>query len=117
MITASRLTESIDMSVDPCEDFVEFACGKAFMKYERIAAGRLNSLTNQEEVTINGHTVQVAWVRQKLIEELNQPYRIEEHRAIGLAKMYWQSCRISELKKLIFQPPAVLPYAFAAASI
>ena len=109
-----RLRNSIDERINPCDDFIEFACGNQLKRFEEQIAGRWNGdshISNQPFIKPTTYSLHLWRIRDLLKHELDKPYHIKEHRSIRLAKMYWQSCKISEYhnnKKKIIQKKQTL---------
>ncbi|XP_015590576.1 neprilysin-2 [Cephus cinctus] len=86
---ANRIKSIIDESLNPCEDFMEFSCGRLNSYYSqnsyKYPRARSSVLIQHYET-----------LESKIIEELDEPVRPDEHRGISLAKLYWQSCKITK---------------------
>lgn len=80
--TASEISTYLNKSVDPCENFYEFACGN-YLKKMKIPEGRNNFdlFVAVDEIIL-----------EKLRSILNEPLQPNEPRPFQLAKYFYLSC-------------------------
>ncbi|XP_020617115.1 endothelin-converting enzyme homolog [Orbicella faveolata] len=95
---ASDLMNSVDPSVDPCEDFYRFACGGWMKKYPRPPSS--NRWDQFEKLTTENNEVIEMLLRDK---ELKAIYSKEE--AVWKALAYYDSCMdVDEIERLKGEP-------------
>lgn len=79
---AANVLDFLDESVDPCNNFYEFACGN-FLKKARIPP---------EKTEVSTFSVIGDLITNQLQTILNEPLHLNESKAVKLAKNYYQSC-------------------------
>lgn len=91
LIAANQLKKSINQNIDPCEDFVEFACGNQFKKFDKMNLDE-NDTTLLKPTTYRLHL----WhIRRTLQKKLSKPLLGDDSRGINLAKTFWSTCNKS----------------------
>lgn len=80
--SAAQLLQSMDESVDPCDDFYQFTCGK-FIKDTKI---------REDETSVNVFSKIRDKVSHQLRTMIEEPIGKDESRIFRLTKMFFQSC-------------------------
>ncbi|KAF5307506.1 hypothetical protein FQR65_LT06861 [Abscondita terminalis] len=79
LLAASKIVSSIDPTVDPCEDFFQFACGKFIEQiHGDIKATSVNAL--EEEV------------ERQVAELIKEPIKKDDHPYVKTQKKIFQNC-------------------------
>ncbi|KAK0181234.1 hypothetical protein PV327_003536 [Microctonus hyperodae] len=81
----NQLKESINQNIDPCEDFVEFACGNQFKKFNKMNKDKNNSFLLKPTT----YRLHLWHIRRTLQKELSKPLLEHDSRGINLAKIFW----------------------------
>lgn len=80
--TSATILESMDLTINPCDNFYEFACGK-FVK---------NAIIPDDKKQLsNFHTLQDK-VFEQLHAVLNERQQLNDSKSIKLAKTFYNSC-------------------------
>ncbi|XP_026818473.1 neprilysin-2-like isoform X2 [Rhopalosiphum maidis] len=85
VIAADSIIQNMDQSVDPCDDFYQFACGN-FMKHANVA--------DDDQYTQFG-TMQFH-VLNKVRMILDEPIQPDEQKPFKMAKLLYKSCMDTE---------------------
>lgn len=80
--TASKLLLNMDDSVDPCDDFYDFACG-SFVKNTRIP---------DDKTSVNTFSIITDELQEQIRTLLDEPIMPEEPKPYVLAKKLYQAC-------------------------
>ena len=90
LFTAARVLDAMNKSVNPCEDFYQFACGgwidKHPIPHNQISWDQLSAL--REELF------------QKLRILLEEPEKAEDLRPVNLARGLYKTCMDTGIKQL-----------------
>ncbi|XP_034940550.1 neprilysin-2-like [Chelonus insularis] len=87
-VQAKRFLESIDETISPCDDFVEFACGKQFKKFDN-----MKKSCSEKSLEPTTYRLNLWKMRKKLQTYLSQPRRIDDTRTMKLARIFWKACK------------------------
>lgn len=79
---ASKLLSNMDDTVDPCDDFYDFACG-AFVKNTRIP---------DDKTSVNTFSIITDQLQEQIRSLLDEPITPTEPRPFALAKTLYQAC-------------------------
>ncbi|KAK0096737.1 hypothetical protein PV326_004560 [Microctonus aethiopoides] len=85
---ANQLKKSINRNIDPCEDFVEFACGNQFKKFDKMNIDENDSNVLQPTT----YRLHLWHIRRTLQKKLSKPLLGNDSREINLAKIFWSTC-------------------------
>ncbi|XP_058793347.1 neprilysin-2-like isoform X3 [Phymastichus coffea] len=80
--TASSVLESMDTSVEPCDDFYNFACG-TFMK---------NTIIPDDKTSVNTFSIISDKLQKQLRASIEEESKASDPRPIKLAKILYQTC-------------------------
>ncbi|XP_026318121.1 neprilysin-2 [Hyposmocoma kahamanoa] len=80
--TASKLLTNMDETIDPCDDFYDFACG-AFVKNTRIP---------DDKTSVNTFSIITDQLQEQIRTLLDEPISPNEPRPFVLAKTLYQAC-------------------------
>ncbi|XP_045509587.1 neprilysin-2 [Colias croceus] len=80
--TASKLLLNMDESVDPCDDFYDFACG-SFVKNTRIP---------DDKTSVNTFSIITDQLQEQIRSLLDDPISSDEPKPFVLAKTLYQAC-------------------------
>lgn len=80
--TASKVLDAMDSSVEPCDDFYHFACGK-FVK---------NTNIPDEKVSVNTFSVIGDLLQEQLRTLVSEETRDDEAKPFRLAKDFFKAC-------------------------
>lgn len=97
MKAAAQVLESMDDSVDPCNNFYDFACGN-FVK---------NTPIPEDKITVDSFSIVRDLVQDQLREMINEKSEPRESKPFRLAKDYNSAC----LNKEIIEKRGVKPLA------
>lgn len=97
VMAASKIIEYLDETIDPCENFYEFACG-SYMKNTKIPA---------DKVSVDLSSTVDDLVRGQLREILNEPPQRCESKSFRLAKYLNAAC----LNQSIIEERGIKPLA------
>lgn len=79
---AANVIDFLDESVDPCDNFYEFACGKFLQKTQ----------IPPEKTEVDTFSAISDLIENQLKTMLNESSHLNESKAVNLAKNYFQSC-------------------------
>ncbi|XP_053687321.1 neprilysin-1-like [Sabethes cyaneus] len=93
--TASSLLAAMDQSVDPCEDFFQFACGtwnkKHVIPEDRSSISTFEVLADQQQMILKG--------------VLEESIEVSDSQATIKAKMFYKSCMdLQQIRKVGIKP-------------
>lgn len=93
--TAFQIKSYIDESIDPCENFYQFACGK-YIQNMKIPEGKasIDLFSSAEDL-----------VSEQLRQIINGPSRVSDTKPVQLAKRFYSSC----LNETIIEKRGVKP--------
>lgn len=80
--TASKVLDAMDSSIEPCDDFYHFACGK-FVK---------NTNIPDEKVSVNTFSVIGDLLQEQLRTLVSEEPREDEAKPFRLAKDFFKAC-------------------------
>lgn len=79
---ASKILDNLDTTIEPCDDFYNFACGK-FLKETNIP---------DEKVSVNTFSIIGDHLQEQLRTLVSEPIRADESKPFQLAKNLFKAC-------------------------
>lgn len=92
---ASEMLKSLDKSVDPCDDFYNFTCGK-FLQNTKIPGERAN---------VDSFSIVNEKLKEQIFNIITEDSKEDEPKPFTLAKKYFQSC----MNKTIIEERGLTP--------
>lgn len=82
-VKAAAVIDNMDQSVNPCDDFYQFACGN-FLKQTVVE----EDIASQTPLNAIEGSIQ-----KKLLKILTEPIQPNEQKPLKMAKLFYKSCR------------------------